>query len=347
MKIVIVAGGTGGHIYPGIALAEALGPIHDVLFIATTHGLERDILNKEGIKFKTIAARALMRKISYQSFSAPLLSIVGFFQSLLMLYSFRPKLVVSMGGYASFPVALAAYILKIPVYIHEQNAVPGFSNKFCSVFAKKIFVSFKESQNCFGGKRVIVTGNPVRKKVLTVKKEEARQKLGIPKDKKVILVVGGSQGAKKINETVLEMLPLWGDNETMIYHITGTRDFAFVKDSLKQSYPFYTFVAYRDDIWNAVAAADIVVSRAGATLIAEIRARGTPAVLIPYPFAANFHQDRNAELMQKEGSALIVKNNELTPRSLMAAIKEAYKLKPTPFYLNAAQEMLSIINEHN
>ena len=319
-KIVIVAGGTGGHIYPGIALAQELKNNSEILFIGSNEGLEKELVSREGYEIKLIRARALLRKISYKAISAPFVSLIGFFQAYKLLKNFRPKAVISTGGYVSLPVVLAAKLLGIDIYLHEQNVLPGAVNRFCARFAKKVFLSFPESQKYLSGE---VTGNPVRQGIAQAERQKARRKFDLEPNAKVVLVMGGSQGSKKINETVVSALH-HVPKELKVLHLIGTRDFGWVKSYLEgKEVNNYQALPYLHDMSDALAAADLVISRAGATAIAEFLVRHLPMILIPVPYAAEDHQRLNARVIEEQGAALLVEDKDFTTEKFIHLITES------------------------
>ncbi len=334
MKIVIVSGGTGGHIYPGIAIAQALNRYGSgqafrgkVLFIGSSEGLEKDIIQKYRFPLKLIRARGMLRKLSYKAISAPFVSTIGFFQSLFILKEFKPSVVVSTGGYVSLPVVLAAKMLRIPVILQEQNALPGMVNKFCARFSDHNFLAFEQATQYLRGE---VVGNPVRAEIVNrVNQQKARELLNLPQDKQVVLVVGGSQGAYKINELILSCLEKV-DSSVFILHITGKRDFAWVTKKIGGvKFKNYRPVSYAENITLYLASADLVISRAGATALSEFAAVGLPMILIPFPYAAENHQFLNAKAMQETGVAILIEQKEATPQKMLGIINnsEAYYAK--------------------
>lgn len=314
MRIVIVAGGTGGHIYPGVAIAQEL-PQDEILFIGSEEGLEKDLIPRAGFKIKLIKARALLRKFSYKAVSAPIVSAIGFFQALSILREFRPQAVVSTGGYAALAAVLAAKLLRIPVFVHEQNVLPGITNRLCSRLADRVFLSFEESLSFQKG---IVVGNPVRKEIIEADRAAARKKLGLSAEKKMLLIMGGSQGARSINQTVIAALPQVEAQKWEIFHVIGARDFGTIKTP---DLPFYHPFAYLYNVEEALAAADLVVSRAGATAIAEFSVRGLPMVLVPFPYSAEGHQDFNAQAVAQTGAGIMVNDNEFTPEKFLSVLR--------------------------
>lgn len=318
MKIAIVAGGTGGHIYPGIAVAQELSSRAEILFIGSEEGMEADFVPRYGFNLRLIKSRALLRKLSYKALSAPFVTILGFFQALFLLRSFQPNLLISFGGYVSLPVVFAALLLQIPIYIHEQNVLPGLTNRICFKFAKKVFLSFEESRKYAEGS---VIGNPVRREILEADRSFARKELNISSGKKVILVVGGSQGARKINQTIISSLEKIPSEEYEILHVIGNRDFGWASHCFQgKNFTFYHPFTYLYNIEEALAAADIVISRAGATAIAEFLSRGLPMILIPFPYSSEGHQDLNAKAVEDAGCAVVVSNQEFTAEKFLSVI---------------------------
>ncbi len=313
MRIALVSGGTGGHIYPGIAVADELKkkfPGAEIVFLGSREGLESDLVPKAGYRIELIRARALLRKLSYKAVSAPFVSLIGLFQSYLALRRFRPQALLSTGGYASLPVVLAAKLLGVPIYLHEQNVLPGFTNRFYARWAKEVFLSFEGSKKYLPG---TVTGDPVRREIVEADREAARRKFGDEAGDKVVFVMGGSQGARSINLAVVAALPKLA-GPVRIVHVVGKRDAALVDAALGGAqYPFYRRADYLYNIGEMLAAADLVISRAGATAIAEFTCRGLPMVLVPFPYSAEGHQDLNARTVAEAGAAVVVSDGEFTP----------------------------------
>jgi UDP-N-acetylglucosamine--N-acetylmuramyl-(pentapeptide) pyrophosphoryl-undecaprenol N-acetylglucosamine transferase len=305
MKVIIVAGGTGGHIYPGIAVAEEIkrrNRSNELLFVGSREGLEGKLVRQEGFQIELIRARGLLRKFSYKAISAPFVSCLGFFDALRIMDSFKPDRLISMGGYVSLPVVLAARLKRIPVLLHEQNSIPGIVNRLCSRLARWITLSFKETQKYLKGR---VTGNPVRKRILDAKRSKAIRP--------TLLIMGGSQGALSINTAIPDLLDKFKGLNLDILHITGERDFDQIKNIRDFSpYPFYHLRRYMYNIEEGLALADLVVSRAGATAISEILALGIPSILIPFPYSAEGHQEANAKILKEQGAAELLDNRNLS-----------------------------------
>ena len=302
MKIVIAAGGTGGHIYPGIAIAEELkarDPKGEIAFIGSREGLEADLIPREGYKIELIHARALLRKISYKAISAPFVTLRGFFEAVSILRRIKPDLVLVTGGYVSFPVLAAAKLLGIKTLLSEQNVLPGMTNRFWSRFVDILAISFPETNKYLKG---TVTGNPVRKRILDLKKHK--------EPRPTVVILGGSQGARSINNALIDQLPKL--HQIGIIHIIGQRDHEQILSRIdRPRFPFYEPQAYLYNIEAALSRTDLIVSRAGATAIAEILALSLPSILVPFPYSAEGHQDLNAEVIGKAGAGVVLKDQEL------------------------------------
>ncbi|MDI6731035.1 MAG: undecaprenyldiphospho-muramoylpentapeptide beta-N-acetylglucosaminyltransferase [Candidatus Margulisbacteria bacterium] len=351
MKIVIAAGGTGGHIYPGIAIAEEIrrrNPQAEILFIGSREGLEKDIIPREGYKLTLIAARALLRKLSYKSVTAPFVCFIGFLQSLAVLIKFRPSTIFATGGYVCLPVIAAAKILGIKIIIHEQNVIPGMVNKICSRFSYKTLLTFPESLHYIKGE---VVGDPVRQAIKSMDRKLAREKLGLLEEKTTVLIMGGSQGSKKLNEIVISAAERIPEGFEFI-HIIGNRDFPWVNNYLKGKKVInYRALPYvYAEMSLLLAAADLVVSRAGATAISELLIRGLPMILIPFPFASDNHQLFNAKAVAVNGAAIVVDEKDFSSDKLLSLLTtnsmDYVKMKTASFSLArpmAAERIVDIL----
>jgi UDP-N-acetylglucosamine--N-acetylmuramyl-(pentapeptide) pyrophosphoryl-undecaprenol N-acetylglucosamine transferase len=270
-------------------------------------GLEKELIPRAGYELRLIKARPLKRQFSCQFLSAPLTVLLGCFQARQILKDFRPEAVIAFGGYASLPVMLAAKLLHRPLYLHEQNVRPGLVTRLGRPLAKKLFLSWPESLRYLPGE---VVGNPVRRSIVEAEPSKSAAT--------TILVVGGSQGARRLNERVVEIINQLPDKVRLI-HLVGTRDY---HQSNWEANARYQPVEYAFEISPYLAQADLVISRAGATAITEFLARGLPMILIPYPYASDNHQQFNAQTVSEAGAALIIKDADLTAASLMAAITQ-------------------------
>ncbi len=322
MKAVFCAGGTGGHIYPAVSVARAMyekDKDAGITFLTSGKKIESDILERE--KFRLI-------KIKASPFNNRLSSIFsmasGLVQSVLFLWRNRPDVVFSTGGYAALPPVIAAFLLRIPVVIHEQNALPGAANRIASAFAKKIAVSYADSMKYFDDSKTFLTGNPVRKEIIAAEKSDSRSQLGISEDRTVVLVVGGSQGAASVNRAVFDMALSIKQSNIIILHVCGEKDAEKIKKMAADkgiAEENYMVFGYVYEISPLLAAADIVVSRCGATALAEIAVKGLPVVLIPFPFAKDLHQDANAKVFEEKAHVSVIQDASLSGQLLSDIIK--------------------------
>jgi len=337
MKILIVAGGTGGHIYPALALTTYLKQNHPtarIIWVTGKRNLEQRILSKTDIYFKRINACPLPRKLSWRWIEFGWKMVISFFQSFLIFLQFRPDVVVGMGSFHSYPVVITAFFFRIPRLICEQNVFPSLTNRLLSKFASKIAISFSQTKYllpCSTWKKIYFTGNLIRDSIVDAVKEESLRKLGLKKDKFTLLFFGGSQGAHHLNQVAVETVKLlkedgMGEKLQFIF-ITGENDWELVsRPILKMEIPAKIFT-FLPQIHYAYAAADLVISRSGATTLAEITARGIPAILIPYPSATDKHQLKNAQILEKRGAAKIINEDKLTPQRLEKVIEELIRNK--------------------
>ena len=327
MRIVIAGGGTGGHLFPGIAIAEeilARDNTNKVVFVGTEKGIEHRILGQLGYKLeeidvegvKGLGLKALI-KVTYQIPHS-------MWQSRQILKRFCPDIVIGVGGYASGPAVVTARIMGIPTAIAEQNAVPGITNKILSKFVNLIFVTYAQTKGWFPQSKVIVSGNPVRK-VFAAQRAQVRE----VKQYRQLLIFGGSQGAGAINKNVIAMMPQLQKmkDKLRVLHQSGDREVEMVKKAYEQFGLDAQVTPFIVNMADAYTAADLIVCRAGATSLAEITASGKAAILIPYPFAANDHQTKNAEAMASAGAAVIINENELTGERLFGIINDLFANK--------------------
>jgi UDP-N-acetylglucosamine--N-acetylmuramyl-(pentapeptide) pyrophosphoryl-undecaprenol N-acetylglucosamine transferase len=322
VKIAISGGGTGGHIYPAIAIAKEvlqMEPEAKLIFIGGKGRRESTIAPKFGFDFVPILVEGFPRRISIRWFKVALKVPMGFAKSLIVLRDFSPRVVVGTGGYVCGPVLLSALLLHIPILIQEQNAMPGITNRIMGRWADEIHIPFPAAARFFPSGRTMVTGNPIRPEIVTTKASaREREKLGLEKDKLTVSFLGGSQGASSINAAALGALKhlLKFRPYLQIIHQTGESDLSSVKDTYGKL-PFTAIVQpYFDMIEDVYAATDLVVCRSGGMTIAEITARGLPAVLVPYPFAAGDEQTFNAQVLEKNGAAVMIQDDQLTGERL-------------------------------
>lgn len=322
--MLITGGGTGGHVYPALCVLNSLKEKvkeTEVLYVGKAGSLEEKLARENGYDFQPIEAMGLPRKVSFDVFKSLVANVRGFFQSLHVLRSFSPDVIFATGGYVALPVLLAAVILRRPFFLHEQNAVAGLTNRIFSRFAESVALSFPETRG-IKSHRTKFTGNPVRPEIFSVEKEEALEFFNLRDDIKTLLVMGGSQGSVKLNETLLKALPDFARFRPLqIIHLTGEANFEEVKKEFEEkkeqlNFPeelVYRPFPYLEKIGYAYAVADLVVARAGATTISELMALGKPAIFVPYPWATDNHQERNAREVEKRGAGRVVLEKDLTP----------------------------------
>jgi UDP-N-acetylglucosamine--N-acetylmuramyl-(pentapeptide) pyrophosphoryl-undecaprenol N-acetylglucosamine transferase len=275
--------------------------------VGTTRGLEARVVPQRGYPLHAIHARGLSGRPWHKALAA-LTTLWGVLDCVGLMHHHRPQLLIVTGGYVCAPVLLASALRRLPVLMLEQNALPGKVNRKLSGLARLICVSFEESRRYFPGRRCEVTGNPVRHEILEASRQDGRRHFELDEDRKVLLVTGASQGAASLNEAVLASLPHWRDRPWTILHLTGPshkesveeRARPLLQDSMLDYRPF----GYMGEMHLAYAAADLVVGRAGATTLAELTARGLPSILVAYPFAADRHQDYNADALVARGAAV-------------------------------------------
>jgi UDP-N-acetylglucosamine--N-acetylmuramyl-(pentapeptide) pyrophosphoryl-undecaprenol N-acetylglucosamine transferase len=332
MRVIISGGGTGGHIYPALAIAnelERLVPGTQILFVGTEEGLEADIVPKEGYPFTTVSVAGLERRLSWQNVLTLGRTISGLWQSRAIIHEFQPDIVIGTGGYVCGPVLLMASLLRIPTLVQEQNAIPGVTNKILGRFVDKIAVGYGEASRYFAAaKKVVVTGNPIRSNVMGITRDEGEQELGLASGKITILVSGGSRGAQTINKAMIAVSKaLAGRADIQVLHVTGKSDYNNIVGLYSQTgiEPEKSGnIIIRPYLYNmphALAAADLAIFRAGAIGLAELTARGVPAILVPYPYAAENHQEHNARVLEKNGAAVIIRDAELTSELLLSVIE--------------------------
>jgi len=323
MKCVVAGGGTGGHLFPGIAIAEAFTEReagNEVLFIGTERGIEVRVLAGGKFPLKTIRAMPLKGRSLLEKIKALGTLPLALSEALSVLREFRPQIVLGVGGYASGPALLAASLLGIKRAIHEQNMVPGMTNRILRGFSQRIFVSFEETKKYFPGKKTIVSGNPIRKEFLSCSTN--RQETG----KFTVLIFGGSAGAHRINEAMMDALPsLHGIKSSLRFiHQTGREDLEFVSKGYAQEGFDALVMPFFEDMMTQYQGSDLVICRAGASTLSELAVCGKGAILIPYPYAAHQHQLINARRLVDLGAARMVEDKELAGQSLAQAILHIY-----------------------
>ncbi len=335
MKILIAGGGTGGHIYPALSIAGAIKRREtsaEFLFVGTEHGMEAELVPRAGYPLKTIHLFGFERRLSLRNLKNIFWTGKSLWDVRKILRDYRPDVVIGTGGYVCGPVVWVAARSGIPTLIQEQNAFPGVTNRILSRVVDAIALGYKEAAPKFSGckARVVVTGNPVREDLLTVNREDSCRHFGFRSDVQTLLVTGGSQGARSINQAALSVhRRLAQKKEFQILHITGQTDYNNIIHTLTaEKIPFNepntgrVIAPYLHEMPQALAAADLVVSRAGAIGLAELTLRGIPAVLVPYPYASENHQEINARALERNGAAVVIRDSELNGELLSSTVQK-------------------------
>lgn len=323
-RFIIAGGGTGGHLFPGMAIAEEVmrrNPKSKILFISSGKPFEKEILSRNQFRHIAIAAAGIKRLgLRQQIYSAALIP-KGIFQSIVILNKFKPDLVVGVGSYSAGPVVIGAWLMRIPVVLHEQNIIPGVTNRLLSIFARRIYVSFKKTTESFNPKKTYFTGNPIRKEILSAASGKTKGTLKKP-TLFTILVLGGSQGAHALNTAVIESLPFLKDkNRYFFIHQTGYQDEERIKEGYRSMNISCRVQPFFNDMPRQYRAADLMICRAGATTVAEITGMGKSAIFIPYPYAADNHQAVNAKSLANAGAAEMILEKDLDVKLLARRIE--------------------------
>ncbi|MGE5544179.1 MAG: undecaprenyldiphospho-muramoylpentapeptide beta-N-acetylglucosaminyltransferase, partial [Bacillota bacterium] len=308
MRVIMAGGGTGGHIYPALAIARGLvkkWPETNIIFVGTKNGMEQDIIPESGFELRTISAQGLNRSSLIKAATSALKVPVGFWQARTLIKGFNPDIVIGTGGYVSYPVVLAASLLQIKTIIHEQNAYPGLANRALAKRVKRILLTFPEAAAHFPEETTRVTGLPVRPEIMTANRREAAAFFALKEDRFTLVVVGGSRGALRINQAMDGLMQQLSADGVQLIWITGEQHFETLsKSRFSSTIPDNVRIyPYLFNMELALAMADLVVCRAGAATLSELAVRGIPAILVPYPYAAENHQEKNARYLEKRGAA--------------------------------------------
>ena len=325
MKIAFAGGGTAGHLMVGLSTAEEVRARFsdaEIVFFGTDKKFEQRCVEQRGFRFQQTRARKWEKsyKRMFMFFITTFLNIIA---SLVAIRRFNPDVVVGLGGYASAAPIIAAKLLSIPTILLEQNVIPGKANRFLSKWVDEVYCHWRGSLKWFSKANVVrITGTPIRRDILCSQRSRSAEKFGLSPSKKTILITGGSQGAQAINEVVLRCLPKLEalSDELQIIHSTGEYGYEAIKEAYAKSKLSAFVCSFLDDMGAAFSMADLIVCRAGATTIAEITAVGIPAILIPYPHAADNHQYWNAMELASNGGGYLLQQIDLTSEKLMELI---------------------------
>jgi UDP-N-acetylglucosamine--N-acetylmuramyl-(pentapeptide) pyrophosphoryl-undecaprenol N-acetylglucosamine transferase len=326
MNIVIAGGGTGGHVFPALAVAgELKKAIADVriTFVGTVKGIEAKIIPKEGYDIRFITSEGLVGKNIFKTVRSFLKIPLSLKDSFGILKDIKPDLIFGVGGYSSGPVILCAKLMGIPTMIHEQNTIPGFTNRVLGRLVDTIAVTYHESVKSFPQEKTFLTGNPVREEILKGNRDRGYKTFSLDRDLFTIFVFGGSSGASHINHAVGEALVYLETlrDRIQFLHQTGEKDFDPVSEIYRSRSFKGTIMPFSHQMAEAYAVADLVVSRAVATTLAELTACGKAAILVPYPYAANNHQEINARKLWDIGAAQMIIDKDLNGKTLSDMIK--------------------------
>ncbi|MCR3921514.1 MAG: undecaprenyldiphospho-muramoylpentapeptide beta-N-acetylglucosaminyltransferase [Firmicutes bacterium] len=330
MKVVFTGGGTGGHIYPALALARYLREHEgaDIMFIGTEHGMEKQIVPLAGFPLQVIPVIGLERRLSLKLGRAIYLAASGVFTARRILRSFRPDVVVGTGGYVAGPVVLAARLANIPTVIHEQNAIPGLTNVWLSRMATRVCLSIPGSEAYFPRpQKTVLTGNPRATEAAGEAGSAPPAEPVLQPQQPVLLCVGGSHGALKLNEAFAGSVDrVLSATSAQIVYVTGRRYFDDIKKQLsplQQRFPKrFHLLSYHEQLPRLLARTSLMVSRAGATTLAELTALGVPAILIPSPNVTKNHQEHNARMLSENGAAVLIRESDLSTEGLAAQLIE-------------------------
>ncbi|MBT2756108.1 undecaprenyldiphospho-muramoylpentapeptide beta-N-acetylglucosaminyltransferase [Mesobacillus foraminis] len=325
MKIVVSGGGTGGHIYPALALIREIKKTDknaEFLYIGTEKGLESKIVPRENIAFKSIHITGFRRKLSFENVKTVLRFLKGVRNSRKILKEFKADVVIGTGGYVCGPVVYAAAKLGIPTVIHEQNSVPGLTNKFLSRYVDRIGICFEEARQFFPENKVVMTGNPRASEVLGQDGIKGRLSAGLKINKPAVLIFGGSRGAKPLNEAVLKSITELGGKPYQVLYVTGDVHYDEVKKEVElignpENVIIKPFIHNMPEV---LAGIDLTVARAGATTLAELTSLGIPSILIPSPYVTDNHQEKNARALSDHEAAVLLLEKDLTGPKLVEHI---------------------------
>ncbi|HEX3030175.1 MAG TPA: undecaprenyldiphospho-muramoylpentapeptide beta-N-acetylglucosaminyltransferase [Clostridia bacterium] len=350
MRVLIAGGGTAGHINPGIAIAKYIQQKNndaEILFVGTKRGLETSLVPREGFKIELIKVKGFRRKLSLDTFVSIKEMFQGIIEARRLIKSFKPDVVIGTGGYVCGPVVFNASMMKIPTVIHEQNALPGVTNRILSRFADAVAISFQESKKFFkSAKNLVYTGNPIRSEMLETDKASARAKLGKSKSDSIVVIFGGSRGAERLNDAVVEMLlDDYKEEDCDIIYATGESLFEGISKELASiQHQHLEVVPYIYNMADVMASADLVVSRAGAITISELTALGVPAIMIPSPYVTANHQEHNASALEEQGAAVVILEKNLNGRILYMQIMDLLRNREQLSKMARNSKKMGIVN---
>jgi len=331
MRVMISGGGTGGHIYPALALIQRLkerGLLDDVLYVGTQRGLESRIVPEQGIAFKTLEIQGFKRSMNVDGFKTNFKTIQLFMHSIKeakqMIREFKPDVVIGTGGYVSGSLLYAASRLKVPTIVHEQNSAAGVTNKFLARFVDKVAISFESVSDQFPMHKVVLTGNPRAQQVAGMVPNQRLSEFGLKTDSPTVLIFGGSRGAPSINKAFIDAVGQLNQRPYQVLFVSGQVHYEHVQAELagKQVNPNLAIVPYISNMPEILPDLKAIVGRAGATSLAEITALGIPSILIPSPYVTNDHQTKNAQSLVEQDAAIMIPEAQLTGDRLVIALDQ-------------------------
>lgn len=325
-RIIITGGGTGGHLYPALAIIESIQGLGEISYVGNPDKIEGQVVPTKNIPFFGIKFKPFPKnKLHYPGYLLLLLRKV--LEGRKLLRQIKPNLVIAVGGYVCIPLAIAAKSMRIPVILHEQNVHPGKANRLLARMKISVMITFEETKRYFPKNKIYTTGCPVRKTIGTLLKSDTLNILNYPNDKTIILIVGGSGGALAINEAIPELIKLCNDRRDLFFiHVTGRRYYSAVIDNFKKISPEnpdnYQIIEYADNIDQLYAIADIVIARSGSSTVNELLCGAIPAILIPSPNVSENHQEGNARFAESVGAAKVILEKELSPERIADVLNE-------------------------
>lgn len=349
MRLIISGGGTGGHIYPALAIIEDLmkqEPDSEVLYVGSERGLESAIVPNQGIKFVALRIQGFKRSLSLENLKTVALFLKSVHESKKMIKEFKPDVVIGTGGYVSGAVVYAAAKAHVPTIIHEQNSAVGLTNRFLSRYVDKIAIGFHEAKAQFPKEKVVFTGNPRAQQVAHMQSNFKWSSIGLKDDEATVLIFGGSQGAPAINNAVIASVNEFNKRTYQVVFVTGQKRFDGVMEKLGKTKikDNIKILPYINNMPQVLPKVDLIIGRSGATSIAEITALGIPAVLIPSPYVTADHQTKNTMSLVTRGAALMIKEADLNPKNLLKAIDQLMHDSDEREKMSESSKKLGVVN---
>jgi len=330
LRAIVCGGGTGGHIYPALAIINKIRekePNSDILFIGTHNRMEKDIIPKYNISYMPLEMYGLKRKLTLSNIKTMCCFYNSIKRSKKVIKDFNPDVVIGVGGYVTAPVIYSAKKLGYKTFIHEQNSIPGLSNRQLEKYSDKIAVSFESSKKYFKNQeKIVYTGNPCGENAISAKKIDKKE-IGLTPNKKLVLIVMGSLGSLKINEKITTMLPMFNERDYEVLFVTGKDYYEEIKENVKPP-KNVKIVPYIENMARVMKATDLMVSRAGASTMSEIMSLEVPTIFIPSPYVTDNHQYKNASDLVNKGAAVLIEEENLKGDILVRTIDELFRNKP-------------------